>query len=386
MKKLAILLYTLLCPFLMMAQFESGENVVISQEQQDDIYLSGESVTLNAPVTGDVVAAAGNIQINDSISSDLTAAGGEIVVNGMVGDDLRVAGGTLTIDTEIGDDLMIFGGEVEITRNSIIHGNLICFAGDVRMDGNVQGMVKMYGGNIKMNGTVAKDAVIYGGELDLNGEIRGKSKLAAEVLNIGTNAKFYNDVAYWTETGEVDFKSSLINSKATYSEDLGADRQGFSWKYFGVTALVLWVLYMLSAFLVILFLNMLFKAFFSRVAILFNRDVLKSIGIGALYLLGMPLIIFLLMVSVIGIPIGLFLLFLYVFSLFFGHLVVALLITHFMDHRKGGGWSFWAIVFIALGVAAVLQIIFLIPIIGWLASIVAIALAYGFILINISRK
>ena len=381
-----VLLVALLLPFLLGAQFEAKEDVTVSKEQKDDIYLAGETVNINTTVNGDVVASGGKITVRDSIHQDLLVAGGDIIVKGYVADDIRAAGGSLTIDTEVGDDVIVFGGEVLITEDAVIYGNLITFSGTIKVNGEVKGLVKAYGGNLTINGKIAKEAMLYGAEVKVDGEIGGNSKIVAEKIKIGDNAKFYGDVEYWSEDGEVDFKDSLINTKATFNEELQGDREGFSWKRFGMAAAGFWLFYIFSAFLVILVLNTAFKDLFSKAVAYVDNNILKSLGYGLLYLFGLPLLIVLTFVIIIGIPIGLFLLFFYLFSLLFGHLVAALLLTHYLNKRNESTWNFWTIVFLALGIAAVLRLLTLIPFIGIIISIVTIAVGYGVLALTLLQN
>ncbi len=381
--KTIVVVFAFLLPILTLAQFQAEEEVTVSEEQNDDIYLTGGKVKINAKVVGDVVTAGGDITLKDSISQDLIAAGGEIMIKGYVADDIRTAGGSLTIDTEVGDDVVAAGGEIIITDEAIIRGNLISCSGNLDIDGEIKGMAKVCGGNVTVNGKIAKEATFYGGKVVLNGEIRGASKIVAETIEIGDNAKFYADVEYWAEDGEVDFKNSLINATASFNEDLAREEHQFSWGFFGAAALSFWMFYILSAFLVLLLFNALFKNWFSKAVAFLDKDIFKSLGYGIAYLIGIPLLIIVTCIIIIGIPIGLFLTTLYLFSLLFGHLVVALLITHYLNSRNEKSWNFWTIVFLALAIAIVIRLITFIPILGGIISLLIIAMGYGALAITI---
>ena len=312
------------------------------------MYLSGETIRTEAPIVGDMVIAGGNITVRDTIYQDLLVAGGEIMVNGYVADDVRAAGGKLTIDSEVGDDVIIAGGEVYITKNAVIRGNLINFSGDIEMNGVVKGMVKSYSGDMTMNGSIGKEAFLFGEDLTINGEINGKSKIAAENITIGQGAMFHGDVAYWSENGEVDFKNSLLGATASFDEALMGDREEFSWKGFGIMAFGFWIFYLFSAFLVLLIINWAFHNFFSNATANWNKPFLKSLGYGLIYVFGFPFLVAIMFLIIIGIPIGLLLGAFYLFSLLFGHLVAALLLSHYLGQQPGRNWSFWKIIFYVL--------------------------------------
>lgn len=375
-----------LLPLLAIGQIEADENVVVSQEQKDDVYLAGGTIKVNAAVQGDAVIAGGTIVIKDSISQDLVVAGGDITIKGYVGDDIRAAGGTLTIDTEVRDDVIIAGGEVTITDNAVIYGNLIAFSGNIETNGEVKGMAKVTGGELIMNGKIGKEAIIYGGDVVLNAEIMGTTTISAKDLEIGENAIFNGDVAYWCEDGKMDFGDSLNGAVATFDEDLAMEDRELPWKFLGVAAFGFWMFYVLSAFLAILLLQLFFKKQFANAVIEVDKNFLKSLGFGLIYLFGLPLLIGVMFMIIIGIPIGLFLTGFYLFSLLFGHLVAALLLAHYLNRKNEKTWNYWTLVFIALGIAIVFRLVTLLPFIGVVVSAFIIAIAYGLLAIILLKQ
>lgn len=378
MKKI---LYTIVffVSFMANGQFEANEDVTITEKQNDDIYLAGESIIIDAKVDGDVVIAGNTIMVSDTITQDLIVAGGTIEVKGYIQDDIRAAGGKLRITGTVGDDVIVFGGEVFIAKETVIHGNLIVFSGDIEINGTIMGMIKAYSGELIINGRVSQGVELYTEELEINGKITGTTKMVAETVKIGENAKFYSNVEYWTESGKVDFKNSLINTSANFNESLAKEHKEFPMKFLGVAAIGIWIFYLLSAFLVILILNVLLKNFLSKAATYLDKNIPKSLGFGLLYIVGFPILILFSFMLIIGIPIGLLLTPIYVFSIIAGHLLAALLLSHYLNNRQGNSWGFWMLSFVALGIAAALRLMTLIPFVGVVVSIILIAIAYGLI-------
>ena len=374
-----------LLPCMLLGQFQAGDNINIRDTIADDVYLAGDDLYVDAPVNGDVIAAGNEIQIRDSISYDVIAAGSEIWLSGTVGDDVRAAAGEIVIDSEIGDDLILFGGKILITKEALIKGNLTVFAGEVEMKGDVAGDTRISAGNIRMNGSIGGDARLLSGELWIDGTIEGKSKLIADEIELGQEARFYDDVVYWTDDGEMEFGNSLIDARASFDENLAREHEDFSVGFFGVATLGFWVFYIASAFLLIILFNLAFRKFFPQAARQLDENLLKSLGLGLIYLFGLPLVIGISFVIIIGIPTGIFLLFCYIFSLLFGHLIVSLMITYYLNNRNEKSWNFWTISVLALAIAVILRLITLIPILGFLISVFIVAVAFGAIYLTISQ-
>lgn len=368
MKPIAILFISL-WSMASFAQTVNEGDILINTVQPDDTYRAGETIEVNAGVQGDLVIAGGKLMVNDSINGDLTGAGGELFLNNYIADDVRIAVGRVTIDSEIGDDLVVFGGEVILTENAIVQGDLICFAGNIEINGDVIGKLDIKGADILINGT-----------------IRGISTMIGEDITIGANAKFYKEVEYWNSDGELDFKNSLVNTTAQFNDDLGKEKSELSLTTFGTTSFSLWIYYVLSAFLVILVLHGLFKNTFSAAVEGIEHNWLKSFGFGLIYLIGIPLLIILALLMIIGIPLGLFATVIFIFSLLFGHLIAALLVVYYLKNKIEKDWGFWSITFLALLCAIILRLLTIIPFAGIFLSVVILSITYGALTLKVIQS
>ncbi|MGB5692468.1 MAG: hypothetical protein WBM43_07685 [Flavobacteriaceae bacterium] len=367
MKNAITLLLALFSVLSVFGQAEAGEEILINESQADDYYVAGKNIRVNAVVQGDLVIAGANLMINDSIHGDLTAAGGEISVEGHIGDDVRVAGGRITIDSEIEDDLVVFGGEVVLSENALVKGKLVC-----------------HGGNVTVNGEVIEELRVSGGKVLINGTIRGRSKIAGEDLTLGSDAKFYKDVEYWHSDGKINFNYALVDANAQFNEDLEEESQ-VSFIVMGITSFKKWMVYILSAFLAILVFHALFRNAFAQAVEGLKDNLLKSFGFGLLYLIGIPLAIISTFFITIGIKLGLFAAAVFVFSLLFGQVVAAILITYYLSDRMDKDWGFWPVTFIALAVAILLRLLAMIPYAGIAFAIVILSITYGALSLQVFR-
>lgn len=366
--KTATFLLIALCSLISFGQAEQDGAVIIEQLQNDDAYYAGESIILNAPVQGDLVIAGGNLTLNDSVVGDLTAAGGELFVNNFIADDARLAVGRVTIDSEVGDDLVVFGGEIILTKNAVIKGNLKCTGGTVKLNGEVAGTLNINASDVLIDGTV-----------------REHSKIVADEITLGSNAKFYKDVQYWHNERELDFKNSLVDARAEFDQDLKEENSQTSLTTFGTKSLSAWLKYLLTALLGILVFHALFKHAFSTAVEGIENNWLKSFGFGLLYLIGIPLLIIVGLLITIGVPLGLFAAAVFVFSLLFGQLIAGILLAYYVRHKKDMNWGFWPVTFIALGFVLLMRLLATIPYVGIVVSVVILAITYGALTIKVFR-
>ena len=132
---------------------------------------------------------------------------------------------------------------------------------------------------------------IKAGEALVDGSVSGASKIVVEDLAIGPKAQFHQEVNYYTEEGEIDFNTALVDTEAKYNEDLGEDASDLSLTTIGTKSLKNWLFYILSSFLVILVLHALFRNAFSMAVEELEDHLLKSFGVGLIYLIGIPIAI-----------------------------------------------------------------------------------------------
>jgi cytoskeletal protein CcmA (bactofilin family) len=359
--------------------FQGGRDKLITQPVEGDLYV-------NAKINGDLVAAGGTISVNDSVMGDALLAAGTLVLNGFINDDVRAAGGTIKITENVKGDVVVAGGEIEIAPDVSIFGDLISTGGTTILHGTVKGKVKLLGGEVHLNGTVEKDLEVKSGELFVNGRIMGKSSLAAEEITLMEGARFYQDVAYWQEAGEMNFSNAMAAGKATFRPELQLDIDGTSWYYLGFGSFVFVLWYMLSALLLLFLFEYLFPELMKKAGYTANQDTARVLGYGILYLLGIPVISILLFITIIGIPVGVFTLVFYIFSIIVAHVISSVVLANWYNEKYGQHWSTISLVWVALGFFIGLRLISLIPVAGWLVSIIVVGIAFGAVIDTLRRK
>lgn len=366
--------------------FQDGKDKLITQPVEGDLYVGSGTIRVNAKINGDLVAAGGTITVNDSIMGDALLAGGTLLLDGFIDDDIRAAGGTIKITRDVKGDVVVSGGEIEIAPQVSIFGDLISTSGTTTLHGTVKGKVKLLGGEVHLNGTVEKDLEVKSGELVVNGQVMGRSSLAAGEITLLERAKFYQDVEYWQEAGEINFGNAMVAGKAIFRPEMKMHVNGTSWYYLGFGSFVFVTLYVLSSLLLLFLFEYLFPGLMKNAGNTTNQNTAKVLGYGILYLLGLPVISILLLITVIGIPVGLFTLVFYIFSVVLAHVITSVVLANWYNEKYGQHWSTISLVWVALAFFVGLRLISLIPIVGWLISIILVGIAFGALLDNLRRK
>ncbi len=364
-------------------RIEYGNNIIISRPVYENLYIAGGTITINAPIYGDLIIAGGTIIINDSVMNDILLIGGTVTINGFVGDDIRCAGGNIRISKNVTGDVVVTGGAVIIDKGITI-GGLLATGGDVTIDGIINGEIKGAFGDLFINGNVSKNIDCSGGRITVNGTIGGKSKLSARHIVIGNYAAFNGDVRYWNKKESVDFKQSLKNSKAVFDPSLRISTG--EWYYLGSATILGLLWYLGMAFLMIMIFQYLFSATVKKAADTVFNSTLKSLGIGFLFFIAVPVLALIAFVSLIGVPLGILFVFFYIVLILLATVITSVIAANWFNNRKDHKWNYWRLIFSAFGIYFLLKLVSLAPFAGWLINMIMVFISFGGIFLNVQWK
>ena len=363
MKKLFILLSLSLAivvmqaPFASAITFDAGQNLNITQDIVDDVYLVAGNANVDANILNDLYIGGGSVMINGNIGEDLVVSGGWVTIMGDIGGDLRVLGGNVSVFGNVGDDIVLAGGKVDIGRDSVVGGSLATASGLLTVEGEINEDIRGGAGMLILNGKVNGDVTVTIQEkLDISekAKIGGDLKYSALIeMNIPENAV----------GGEIHFNKF---EEVSLLKDL--TMAFFIYKFLSyVSILVIMLLIILSVPKILV-----------RSAELTKENVLKSFGIGFLTIIIAFVGALVLISTVVGIPISIIifsiLLILFYISKIFACVWIANYAMRFKKKRKNLKWRmFWSTALVLLAYF----IVGLIPIIGQFVTLVLFMIGIG---------
>jgi cytoskeletal protein CcmA (bactofilin family) len=325
------------------AIFTSGENVILDQPANENVYAAGGMVRQTAAVSGDLIVAGGNLLLTGSTTDDLLAGGGQVDIDGAVGQDLRLAGGNLTLRGPVGGDAVIVGGSITILPEAPITGDLS----------------------------------IAAGEVNINSRVGGDVTIRAEKITIGEQTVIAGKLTYYSGQEIVIPPGAQLQGGVEYHPISRSVSNGTKAAVLGV-ATVTWLIFkLLMLFLAAWILSAILGAAAPSLVTLTAANFWRRLGWGFVTLIVAPIFAVLLFVTVLGIPFGLA-----VFSLYFLMLVLAYIFTVIFT----GSWLFrklnktgmyeanWKTA--ALGSLAI-TILCWIPIVGWIAYLILFLVSFG---------
>ncbi|KYC51098.1 MAG: hypothetical protein AMQ74_01167 [Candidatus Methanofastidiosum methylothiophilum] len=334
MKKLLIILlvFALLLPGIYAAQTINDETqkvVTIENDVNDDLFISGDKVIINGNINGDLFAGAGEVLVNGNVTGDAYIAGGNVTING------NVIGG-----------LIVGAGQATISGNT---GKIIAGCGDLAIKGNTDKIIAV-SGNVKIypTSTVQRYAYISTGGFENQGTILGELNLSAEQLIEKGNVGSFN---YKKSTAFQDFSKGI--------------------KSFFTVLSILTTLGILI--LGIIFIKLFPKLFFGLEKEVEKDYIIKTV-VGFFLIIGAIIGLIILAVTMIGLPLALILGMFFIMALMISGLVVSYCTGNFVTKRlnfKTGELGIFIIGF------AIIIILKMIPILGFIVGLVVVSLGFG---------
>ena len=300
---------------------------------------SGTVVVDEGETVDGIEGVAGTIVVRGTVDGDLSGAAGSIRIaeTGRVAGDVRAAGGTVVVDGAVGGSVEAGAGSFELTETGRIDGALDVGAGSITVDGAVGGDVR-----------AAADSVVLGPNADVGGEFRYDAETFTESPDAAVAGGVVADDSLGGDTG-VAFGADLAPSWAGSAYGIAVN-------------LALGAVLLLA-----------FPRFSREVADRVGGDALRSGGAGLLALIGTPILLALVAVTVVGIPFALVGTAAYVVAIWVASVYGRYAVGSWVLKRLDRPNRWLALLLGVLGVAAV----GLVPRVGGVADLLVLLLGLG---------
>jgi len=303
---------------------------------------SGGTVTIPPDTTreGNISATAGTVIVEGTLDGNLEGFAGSVLITGTVTGDVEAVAGSVTISGTVEGDVEAAAGAVTVSQGGRVGGSLRAGTGSLTVEGTVEGDVEA----------------------------------GAETLTVGETATIGEDLRYDAETVSIADGAAISGTVERVDEvsvDVGLPFGGgfdgplFPPGFFAVFG------FLVNALLGVALL-LAAPGFACRVTDTGTSETRKSAGVGLLALVGIPVGLVVLAVTVVGIPLSIagfvtYLLVLWV-AFVYGALVVG---TWLLD--RGGYESRWGALAVGLLVPAVAS---LLPL-GWVVTLAYLLVGLG---------
>lgn len=306
-------------------------------------------------------------------------------------------GGTVLVDTdETVDGLEAIGGDVTVLGT--VDGDLSGVAGSVTVVGNVTGSVDVAAGSIRVEGrvggdleagagsvTIARDGVVAGdvevgaGSVTVAGTIEGSARIGADVITVRSSAHVLGDFEYDGDLRRGD--GARIDGTVTRNPDLGLGGFFSSGPFPKVGEVVSSIYFFLVNLAMGALLLLAFPRFSDRLATSSVERPGRTSLVGIAALVGIPIGLVLIGLTIVGIPfsllgIGVYALLLWIGAVY-GRLIVGVWLLSLVG--EGGRWLGFIVGMLAMVIVQRL------PYVGGILELFVLVLGLGALVLGLRR-
>lgn len=353
---------------------EHGSSVYVAKDRTVDgnLFAAGADVTVDGHVTGDVFCAGQSISINGTVDGDVICAGQAISVNGKVGGSVRAAGSNVEIRGQVARGLTVAGANVNLAEGANVGWDALVAAANVNLRGDIGRSLLGAGANYVLGGKISKDTSLY-----LGGN---KAKNMTELTVLDT-AAIGGGLNYMSQADATISPKAQVKGKVTHNlPPVREHRQSNSSGVFGVFLIAL-----LSALIAGYVLIGFWKKPMLSIADSMASKFWPMVGWGALTMIVAPIIAILLAITIVGFRLTLLMAFSWLVILMLSKIFAAIAVGKWLlgkawtSQKDSAGWI------VAVGIV-LSWIVFYIPFIGWLASLIAMWWGAGAILMHLKKS
>lgn len=330
------------------------------ETRKADLYIWARSVEIAGTLDGDVVGFFQSGVVPGSITEDLNGASNSMLITGEVGDDVRFACETFYVEGRIAGDLIVAARDVQIREGAVVEGDVIIACGTATIDGRIGGRARVFTGFLSMNGTV-----------DGNAEITTDGG-----FSLGPDAHIGGDLSY-EGPSRMDIPDSAVAGEVTWHRKVEDESEPAFHIGSGV-GLFFHLLGFLMALVAGSVIVALTKDHARRTAETIRTRPLKSLGIGFVTFICMPLVLLVLLVLIITIPLMAVVTFAYLIALYIAKFYFAIWLGDLVL-KRGGRTDVSPIPSMLLGLVFV-YLATAIPVVGTFIGIVIIFFGLGALL------
>jgi cytoskeletal protein CcmA (bactofilin family) len=327
----------------------------------DDLVIAGGNIKLDGIIEGDLISASRSLVQNGLILGSLNAAAQDVDVLGEVKGSVRAFGQNINVNGTLGRNLITFGYSVDIKPGAEIRKDINAFCGMMTMDGKLGGSLKGSTGELIISGVVDQDVSVEADKITLmpTAQIRGDLKYrCGKEAKIEPGASVLGETV-WTKPDacKEEEPRSIFTGKPIFPE----------------------ILFLLALMVTGVVLTLICRKDAYQAKQALADSFLRTLALGFVVFVCVPIAVIILLISVIGIPIAVIALFAYAVLIYIAKIPVATFLGERIMKalgKEGQPSLIWSML---LGLV-VLTLLLNIPYLEWLIYLVVLFTGLGAII------
>ena len=365
------------------AQYFGGE-VDITLDTNGDQAVFAADANISGRIGGDLAVFAAEINIDIDAGGDVAALGADTSVSGVIMGDLAVVGADVNVEAEVMGDLGLVGAD--ITISSLVGGELGAYGAAVNIEPTavINGEAAIEAKSIIADGRFVGEVEFAAEDIVLRGRFDGPVEVYASSVEIASDAVISGpitvrspkppSVSEGAQIGEIEYIEERFERD---SVDLNLDLPVNVWPGFWAVG----ALYGSAAFILGLFIALLFPRSLARMSDRFRARPWVSAGLGlivwaTLWMLLLTLIV-LLAITIIGVLLTPFVLAAIPIAYFLAYVFGGVVIGDMIFNRSGGQAGLLTRIVSLLAVLLVVAALHVVPPIGLLVGLIVTFIGFG---------
>ena len=316
-------------------------------------------------------------------SSDLFLFDTNIEMSDIVDGNVFAYGSTVKITGEIYGDLFVFADTLEIAENAVVYGNIFTYATNLKLSGIASDVYAMSNSfTMDENAIIARNFYLFSNEANLAGKISRDAYISANSINFAESEEpiIDGDLNYSSEN-EIHVPDGVVGGTVS-GNILTADTGNIVWSV--VMSIIRALIF---AFVIIMLSIWIAPKFADRVCEIVSKKSFQSFGIGLLAFFGIIILSFILLVFTagFGVSVAVFAIGLLILAYSIANVVFSMSIGKLIANKLNLNKTVYFVLF-SLVVVLVLELISLIPTVGFAITFITSIVGIGILCINAYKR
>ncbi|NGM68723.1 polymer-forming cytoskeletal protein [Natronolimnobius sp. AArcel1] len=234
--------------------------------------------------------------------TDAQTGGTVIIEEGETVSDLEAFAGTVVVEGTVTGDASAVAGSIQVTESGEIDGDFEAAGGSVVIEGTVEGELQAATGSLEIRegATIGGDLSAGAGSIVIDGTLASNAEVGADTTRLGDDAEIAGDLRYG---GDLEGNTDAVAGTITEDSSLGMGGDIVP----TLDPIASWVfsVYIFVANLLLgAALLALFPRFSAGVANRVARDPIRTGLAGLGLLIGVPILLVALAITIVGIPLS----------------------------------------------------------------------------------
>ena len=329
---------------------QSSETPVqlISTTRKEDLFFAGDSITIDYPISGNVFIVANEVTINHNVDGNV----------------------------------FVLANKLEIGSNGYIYSDLFACANEITLAGTIYDVYSVSNNlTLETSAYIVRDIHANTSSLNLSGYIRRNANLSFNTIQINESYTLIEGDLNYSASSE-SIPESIVNGSINYEEAVSSNSKEPGKVIQNYLQELLQVL--VVALIIVLIVVFATPKFTNKMYSILENKAAATLGCGALTLILVPVICFILFCTVVGIIPALALLFTYIFIISISSIILSIPLAKIICKKMGKDSKVLTLIF-TLILVVIIWLLEQIPILGILVALFVSLFGLGIITYSIFR-